>query len=98
MKLSHSFTAHITPETFITSYNNGECQCCSFIDDGETVTIGFGTDCLTKLTETIRTLQQIQQSLSQKRQQQISQELELLNPPINLNGNGKHQVEVDIAF
>lgn len=94
MKLSHSFTAKITPETFVTFYNNGDKQCCSFIENGDTVTISFSTDSLQKLTETIHVLQQIYQSLSKHRQEEISQELQLLNPHSSLqpiqNSNGKH--------
>ncbi len=101
MKLSHSLTAKISQETFVTSYSNGDKQCCSFIEGGETVTISFGTDCLQKLTETIHILQQIYQSLSNQRQKQITQELELLNPHPSIhsthNSNGKHHPE-EMAF
>lgn len=80
MKISHSFTAHVTAQTYITNYSNseGDRQLCCFIEDGETVSLSFGIDCLPKLNETIRNLQQIYQLLHQKRQQEIQRELELV--------------------
>ncbi|MBO3458456.1 hypothetical protein G7B40_025150 [Aetokthonos hydrillicola Thurmond2011] len=102
MKISHSLMVHISANTYITSYNNSESQSCSFIEDGETITLSFGTDSLQKLNETIQNLQQIYQSLCLKRQQQISKELDLINPKPSFistqNGNGKNYAEVDIQF
>ncbi|AFZ28598.1 hypothetical protein Cylst_6379 (plasmid) [Cylindrospermum stagnale PCC 7417] len=96
MKLSHSFTANITKDTYVSSYGNGNNQSCSFIEHGETVTINFNTDCLHQLRETINTLQQIYQSLSQQRQQQITIEIEQLNThtliPTSQNNNGKSHI------
>ncbi len=102
MKISHSFTVHISDKTYITSYNNGDRQSCSFIEDAETLTLSFGIDCLQNLTETIQNLQQIYQSLCQQRQQQIAKELELINPKSLVlstqNGNGRNYAEVDMDF
>ncbi|MBW4676110.1 MAG: hypothetical protein KME52_19420 [Desmonostoc geniculatum HA4340-LM1] len=101
MKILHSFSAKITQETFVTSYSNGDRQCCAFVEDGETLTINFGTDCLQKLAETIHILQEIHQYLSKQRQQQITQELERLNSHNSIhssNGNGKHHESREIAF
>ncbi|MBJ7296293.1 MAG: hypothetical protein JHC73_08210 [Dolichospermum sp.] len=99
MKLSHSFTANITKDTYVSSYNNGNNQSCSFFENGETVTINFNTDCLHQVRETIKALQQIYQSLSQQRQQQITNEIEQLNThsfiPVSPSNNGKsHTVEI----
>lgn len=102
MKISHSFTVHISDKTYITSYTNGDRQSCSFIEDAETVTLSFSIDSLQNLTETIQNLQQIYQSLCQQRQQQISKELELMNSKTlvfsTYNGNGKNHAEADLDF
>lgn len=99
MKISHSFTANITKETYVSSYSNGNNQSCSFFADGETVTINFNTDCLHQVGETIKALQHIYQSLSQQRQQQVTNELEQLNShhlmSLSSSNNGKcHAVEI----
>ncbi|MDF5728879.1 MAG: hypothetical protein PUP92_12845 [Rhizonema sp. PD38] len=84
MKVSHSFTAHVSAQTYITNYSNseGDRQLCCFIEDGETVSLSFGADSMQKLTESIQNLQQIYQVLCEKRQQQISKELESISPKI----------------
>ncbi len=99
MKISHSFTANITKETYVSSYSNGNHQSCSFFADGETVTINFNTDCLHQVRETIKALQHIYQSLSQQRQQQLTNELEQLNNhhlvSLSQSHNGKyHAMEI----
>ncbi|MDF5718384.1 MAG: hypothetical protein PUP93_32090 [Rhizonema sp. NSF051] len=78
MKISHSFTAHINAQTYITNYSNseGDRQLCCFIEDGETISLSFGADSTQKLTETIQNLQQIYQILCERRQQQIKKELD----------------------
>ena len=84
MKISHSLTAKVTNETYITNYSNseGDRQLCCFIEDGETISLSFGADNTQKLTETIQNLQQIYQILCERRQQQISRELESISPKI----------------
>ncbi|MBD2421652.1 hypothetical protein H6G54_29040 [Anabaena cylindrica FACHB-243] len=99
MKISHSFTANITKDTYVSSYSNGNNQSCSFFADGETVTINFNADCLHQVRETIKVLQQIDQSLSEQRQQQIANELEQLNThhfmSLSQSHNGKyHTMEI----
>ncbi|MBD2568669.1 hypothetical protein ACSQ6I_26725 [Anabaena sp. WFMT] len=99
MKISHSFTANITKDTHVSSYSNNNHQSCSFFADGETVTINFNTDCLHQVRETIKALQHIYQSLSQQRQQQLTNELEQLTHhylmSLSPSNNGKcHAVEI----
>ena len=55
---------------------------CCFIEGGETVSLSFGTENMQKLTEAIQNLQQIYQILCDRRQQQISRELESISPKI----------------
>lgn len=102
MKISHSFTVHISDKTYITNYSNGDRHLCSFFEDTETVTLSFSIDSLQNLTETIQNLQQIYQSLCQQRQQQISKELELINSKTLVlsthNGNGKNHAEAKLDF
>lgn len=91
--------SNITKDTYVSSYSNGNNQSCSFFADGETVTINFNTDCLHQVRETIKALQHIYQSLSQQRQQQLTDEIEQLNPhnliPVSPCHNGKsHTLEI----
>ena len=94
MNISHSFTINITKDTYVSSYSNGNHQSCSFFADGETVTINFNTDCLHQVRETIKILQQINEFLSEQRQQQIANELENLNThhflSLSQSNNGKY--------
>lgn len=102
MKTSHSLTFNITNNTFVTSYYNGYSQSCTFIEDGESLSICFDRNYLSKLSETINKLQKVYQILVEERQRQIARELNLKNlTSLSLpvcTDDGKKCHEVKISF
>ncbi len=81
MNISHSLTVQNTNETFVTSYHNGHSQSCTFVDDGESLSICFDRNCLSKLSETIDKLQEVYQILVEEKQREIAKEFQRLSLP-----------------
>lgn len=79
MQILQSLTINIAPNTAISSYRNGEKECCVFMKDGETVSLTFDINCLNQITELITQLQQMQQTIVVAQQTKLSQEIKLLN-------------------
>lgn len=101
MNISHSLTAHITSETFINCYHNGNGQSCTFIENGNSLSIHFEPNCIQKLSEIITKLQEINEALVKLRQRQITREFEQLSLsglrlPVHIT-NGSFE-EVEISF
>lgn len=101
MKISHSLTAHVTNETFISCYHNGNGQFCTLIENGDTLSIHFESNCIQKLSEIISKLQETHKTLVELRQRQISREFEQLSlsgskRPVHVS-NGKFE-EVEMSF
>ena len=80
MKVTRSLTVQITSKTFICSHDTNNHYACTFMEDGESLSISFDSSSLHKLSDLIQKLQDIQQQLMQARKKQILQELELLHP------------------
>lgn len=101
MKISRSLTVQITGQTFIASCDTNNHYTCTFMEDGESLSISFDSNCLHKLSDLIQKLQDIHQKLAEQRQKHILKELELLHPHSSLlpiNGNGRNHPEAEIAF
>lgn len=102
MKLSQLLTVEITNKTFISLHKQGERHSCTFLGDGENLSISFDVTCLHQLLEFIGKLQEIHQILMEERQKQITQELKIINHCIPVlpiyNGNGRNHPEVEIEF
>lgn len=99
MKMSHSLTAHITSETFISCYHNGNGQSCTFIENGDSLSIHFEPSCIQKLSEIITKLQEINETLVELRQKQISREFEQLSLsgsrlPVHVSDGSFEEVEI----
>lgn len=101
MKISHSLTAHVTNETFVSCYHNGNGQSCTLIENGNSLSIHFEPNCIQKLSEIITHLQKTHKTLVELRQRQITREFDQLSPsgsrlPVHVT-NGSFE-EVEISF
>lgn len=79
MKINQSQEITITPETAVSSYLNGQNYCCVLIEEGESLTLSFNSNCLEQLTNVITHLQQIQECLVKERKLQLEREIKLLS-------------------
>lgn len=79
MKINQSQEITITQETAVSSYQNGQNYCCVLIEEGESLTLSFNSNCLEQLTNIITHLQQIQECLAQERKLQLEREIKLLS-------------------
>ena len=101
MKISRSLTVKITGQTFICSCDSNNHYACTFMEDGESLSISFDPSCLHKLSDLIQKLQSIQQKLMEEKRKQLLKEIELLHPHsplLPINSNGKTHPEAEIAF
>ncbi len=69
----------ISPETAISSYPNGETECCALIEAGDSFALSFSFESLEKLTDIIAQLQQIKIDLVEKKKMQLTRETKLLS-------------------
>lgn len=79
MKISHSVTAHVTNETFVSCYHNGNGQSCTLIENRDSLSIHFDPSCIQKLSEIISKLQETHKALVELRQRQITREFDQLS-------------------
>lgn len=78
MKINQFQEILVSPEIAVSTYPNGDNQCCVLIEQGQSFALNFGYNELSQLSELIVHLQEIENTLVENQKVRLDRETKLL--------------------